>query len=97
MRTVLWLVWLTALAVVVIGPAEAVAIDGGYAVVVSKATGDDPQWKPVVDALLDKHQAKMLTYQRSVDESLAGFAASSRGTSASSPSQRRLRGSSSSR
>ena len=72
-RRVLWLVWLTVLVGAVIRPAEAVAVDGGYAVVVSKATGDDPQWKPVVGALLDKHQAKLLTYERSIDESLTGL------------------------
>ena len=31
---------------------------GGYSVVVSKATLDDPQWKPVVDALVAKHGAR---------------------------------------
>jgi hypothetical protein len=72
-RRGLWLVWLTVLVGAVAGPADAVAIDGGYAVVVSKATGDDPQWKPVVGALLDKHRAKLVTYERSVDESLTGL------------------------
>ena len=62
--------WLTVTMGTIAGPAEAVATEGGYTVVVSKSTGDDPQWKPVVGALLDKHQAKLVTYERSVDESL---------------------------
>ena len=41
-----------------------------YAVVVSKATYGDSQWKPVVDALVEKHRAGVLVFERSVNESL---------------------------
>ena len=49
------------------------AIDGGYAVVVSKATDSDTTWKPVVDALVVKYQASVLMYDRAVNECLAGL------------------------
>jgi hypothetical protein len=68
MRTTLCVsVFLTAMG---LAPAHAAAVNGGYCVVVSKTTGDDPQWKPVVEALVAKHQAKVLTYEKSVDDSL---------------------------
>ena len=44
--------------------------DGGYAVVVSKATSDDPQWKAVVDALVAKHRGKVIVFDKSVDDAL---------------------------
>ena len=44
--------------------------EGGYAVVVSKATNDDPQWKAVVDALVAKHGATVIVYDKSVDDAL---------------------------
>jgi zinc protease len=72
LRTVGCLTLLTVLAVVVMGP-DARAAGGNYVVVVSKATGEDPQWKAVVDALLDKHRAKVLLYDRTIDESLPGL------------------------
>jgi hypothetical protein len=45
-------------------------MEGGYAVVVSKATNDDPQWAKVVQALVAKHQAKVVTYNNKVAESV---------------------------
>ena len=50
--------------------AKAAAADGGYSVVVSKATCQDPQWKAVVDALVCKHGAKVIVFPKSVDEAL---------------------------
>lgn len=50
---------------------EAVAPDaGGYAVVVSEQTYDNPKWKAVVNALVKKHQAKVITYEGQIGESL---------------------------
>ena len=39
---------------------------GSYAVVVSAATHDLPEWKAVVDALVAKHQASVIVYPESV-------------------------------
>ena len=47
--------------------------EGGYCIVVSKSTHDDPQWKPVVDALVAKHQGTVITFQKAVEDSLAGL------------------------
>jgi hypothetical protein len=47
--------------------------DAAYVVVVSRATHDDAAWKPVVDALVAKHRADVLVFDRSVAESLAGL------------------------
>jgi hypothetical protein len=41
-----------------------------YAVVVSKATYADPDWRRVVDELVDKHDAEVISYEMSVSESL---------------------------
>ena len=41
-----------------------------YAVVVKKSTAEDAQWRKVVAALKEKHQASVITYDVSVDESL---------------------------
>jgi len=46
-------------------PAEA-----SYAVVVKKSTAEDPQWQKVVVALKEKHDASIVTYDASVDQSL---------------------------
>jgi zinc protease len=43
---------------------------GGYAVVVSARTQADPEWRKVVDALREKHQATVLTYATAVTETL---------------------------
>ena len=50
--------------------AAAAVTEGGYSVVVSKATRDDPQWKTVVDALMAKHGAKVIVFDKSIDEAL---------------------------
>jgi hypothetical protein len=42
----------------------------GYAVVVSSKTANDAQWRPVVDTLIAKHHATLITYDASVTESL---------------------------
>lgn len=52
---------------------NALAVDARYSVVVSAATYADPAWKDVAEALVAKHHAKLLTYQRSVEESLPGL------------------------
>lgn len=41
-----------------------------YAIVVSKSTHADPDWKSVVEALAAKHGAKVIEYDNSVKESL---------------------------
>ena len=41
-----------------------------YAVVVKKSTAEDAQWQKVIAALKDKHNASIITYDESVDESL---------------------------
>jgi hypothetical protein len=53
--------------------AEEPSAAGGYSVVVSKATRDDPAWKTVVDALVAKHTAQVIVYEKSVDEALPGL------------------------
>jgi len=47
---------------------------GSYAVVVSRATFDDPRWRPVVDALRDKHHATVLVHAGPVAEVRAALA-----------------------
>jgi len=47
---------------------------GNYAVVVSRETLADTQWKQVVDALAAKHKATTVVYRNSVDEALASLA-----------------------
>ncbi len=54
-------------------PCSAAPAGGGYGVVVSKATRDDSRWGAVVDALVEKHGAKVLVFERSVAESLDGL------------------------
>ncbi len=44
-----------------------------YAVVVKKSTAKDAEWQKVVTALKDKHGASIITYDASVDESLAAL------------------------
>ena len=53
--------------------ASALPAAGSYAVVVSKATHADAQWRGVVDALLKKHDGTLVAYDASVDESLAAL------------------------
>jgi zinc protease len=50
--------------------AGAAVTEDGYSVVVSKATLDDPQWKAVVDALVAKHGAKVIVFEKSVGAAL---------------------------
>lgn len=47
-----------------------VPIDGGYAVVVSKATYESEEWKKVADALIEKYAGKLLVYDGDVKQSL---------------------------
>lgn len=49
---------------------DAVVADGGYAVVVSGEASADPEWKEVVEVLVAKHQARVLTYKQQVEEAL---------------------------
>ncbi len=56
---------------ILIGTASSAAPpDHSYTIVVSKATGTDPQWKAVVDALVKKHRADIVVFDASVSESL---------------------------
>jgi hypothetical protein len=48
---------------------SAFAVDG-YAIVVSRATDADRQWKPVVETLVAKYSGKVISYDRDVKESL---------------------------
>jgi hypothetical protein len=60
-------------AAVVLGVAlkESSAADaGGYVVVVARPTSVDPAWKPVVDELVLKHRAEVLTYDKDPAEAL---------------------------
>lgn len=41
-----------------------------YAIVVSKATHGNIEWKPVVDALKDKHKGTVIVYDKNLDETL---------------------------
>jgi len=41
-----------------------------YAVVVSRNTGNDAEWRKVVDALVEKHRASVVAWDKSVDEAL---------------------------
>jgi len=49
------------------------AAGGGYAVVVSKATSENADWRKVVNVLREKHRGKAIVYEKSVDESLAAL------------------------
>jgi hypothetical protein len=51
-------------------PTLAAAPEEGYAVVVSRATRDDPRWEAVVRALVEAHAAEVLPYDSAVDEVL---------------------------
>jgi zinc protease len=41
--------------------------------VVSRSTYDDPQWKPVTEALMAKHQGTVITFDAAVKDSLANL------------------------
>lgn len=45
-----------------------VKIRGGYAVVVSKATHEQPGWKQVVEKLKEKYEAEVVVYESSVEQ-----------------------------
>ncbi len=47
-----------------------VKIEGGYAVVVSKGTQDDPDWGAVVNALVSKYGAKVVVHEGDVTEAV---------------------------
>ena len=52
-------------------PVRAGAPEGGYAVVTSKATRDDPSWGAVVRAVAEAHEAPVIVFDGSVDEASA--------------------------
>ncbi len=66
---------LVALIAVGLGKADTFEATAGradsYMVVAKESTVNDAAWKKVVDALIKKHDAKLITYQTSVTESLA--------------------------
>lgn len=43
---------------------------GGYAIVVSKATAADPEWKPVVESLQKKHDGKVIEWESKLEDAL---------------------------
>ena len=45
-----------------------------YVVVASEKTNAEADWKPVIDALVEKHQAKVITYSKSLGEVLEKLA-----------------------
>jgi hypothetical protein len=49
------------------------AADHSYAIVVSKKTQADKSWSQVVKALVEKHDATIITYDESVNDSLAAL------------------------
>ena len=51
-------------------PADAAPAQPAYAVVVSRATGQDANWRPVVEALVQRHHAKVIEYDKQVAEAL---------------------------
>lgn len=55
-----------------LGPAIACAADD-YAVVVSQATYGDTAWREVVDALVAKHKATVIRYEKQPEEALASL------------------------
>ncbi len=65
-RTVMSVAFLVGIA----ASADAAITAGGYSVVVSKTTRDDPQWRAVVDALVAKHGAQVIVFDTSVDKAL---------------------------
>ena len=77
--------------------AQAAKAEGGYCIVVSKSTCDDPQWKPVVDALVVKHQGTVITFEKTVKGSWPTCKRSFPDTCASLPSRPRRPGNSSRR
>ena len=54
------------LAMVLVSSIPCIADAGGYAVVVSKATHANKDWKPVVNVLVKKHQAKVIEFEGNV-------------------------------
>ncbi len=49
-------------------PSAQVHASSGYVVVVSRATQADPDWKPVVAALVEKHSARVAEFEEAVTE-----------------------------
>lgn len=62
--------WLFAIAAAALFPTlrQTVASDSSYAVVVSQQTAEDAGWKPVVEALVLKHQALVIPYTDSAEQ-----------------------------
>lgn len=49
------------------------AYAGDYAVVVSKATHADPEWKPIVQTLVEKHNGFVVEYDKDVNDAHAAL------------------------
>lgn len=56
-------------------PLAPIRISGGYAVVTSQATWDDPEWKPVVETLASKYGAPVIRFKDALVEARAPLAA----------------------
>jgi len=64
------LVAIAMLAVSGVDGIPSIRAESDYVVVASKATVQDPDWKKVVDALLEKHHGELVTFEGSVKQSL---------------------------
>ncbi|PHR90747.1 MAG: hypothetical protein COA78_34505 [Blastopirellula sp.] len=51
--------------------ADKITPDSSYVIVVNQSTAEDAQWQKVVSALKAKHNASVITYKESIDETLA--------------------------
>ncbi|MGA2065789.1 MAG: hypothetical protein ABSG86_12505 [Thermoguttaceae bacterium] len=66
--------WTAAAALVVwLTTTDQAKAEGGYCTVASRSTREDPHWKPVVDALIVKHQGTAITFETAVQDSLAAL------------------------
>jgi hypothetical protein len=58
---------------------------GGYAVVVSRQTIAEPEWKAVVDALVARHDGRVVPFSDSIRETLPAAETDVNGRTAASP------------
>ena len=65
--------WVVGLMAMLCGESHAAAVEGGYAIVVSRATHGDGPWRRVVDALVAKHAGRVVVYDGDVRTSLGAL------------------------
>ena len=63
----------TTLPMAVVSGGTDLAVDRSFAVVVSKSTYSDPDWKPIADALAAKHAGTVIQYDGDVSTCLTGL------------------------